>query len=133
MLSTYGANLYAGVMTGQASAPTSFYLALLTTLPDVNDDGTALAAYEPAAGEYDRVFIDTGSPEWSTPVNGVALYQTLITYSPVTDWGTYVAYAFCDAATAGNHIMFGSIGASISAIAGSLLTIPTNTLSIQVM
>jgi hypothetical protein len=133
MLSIYGANLYSGVIAGTYVAPTTFYLAILDTIPDVNDNGTALTAYEPVEAEYDRVMIDTGNPEWTYPTGGIALYQTEINYYPVTTWGDYVAYALCDSAVNGEHIMYGVIGNTINFAGGAKVTIPANTLSIQVV
>jgi hypothetical protein len=132
MLSTYGANLYASVIVGLASPPTSFYLALLDTAPDVNDSGTDIAVYEPDAVEYVRVLIDTGSPDWANPIGGISLYQTAITYNPVTSWGTLTSYALCTAITAGETIMLGSLGGSITAGGGSTLTVPAGSLSIGI-
>jgi hypothetical protein len=132
MLSTYGANLYVGVMLGISVAPTTLYLAILDTTPDPNDSGTDIAAYEPSSLAYERVEILTGNADWDTPSGGMSIYLSSIGYNPDSNWGSFGYYALCTAITAGEVLMFGSLGGTVAFSDGATITIPFGALSIGI-
>lgn len=127
MLSSYGANLLAKVVAEQATLPSDYYVTFLTTLPDVNDTGTAITAYEPTAVEYSRTHIL--ATDFSVTAQ-LASVGSVLTWNPTEDWGQYVAYGLCDAATDGNLIMFGTLGGVYDFLAGVTVTVPANTFRI---
>jgi hypothetical protein len=130
MLSTYGGNLYANVVTGRQSAPTSWYLALLTELPGVDDSGTDIASAEPSGASYTRKLISTGLSNWSAPADGYCTYTPVITYSPAENWGTLTAYALCTASTGGQVVFFDLLAYPVVIRPNSVVTVPSTSLGI---
>lgn len=133
MLSTYGGNLYAEVITGRQGPLAAWYLALLTAVPGPDDSGTAIAAIEPSGASYSRIMIGTGTGLWAAASGGYCQYTDAIVYTPTEDWGTLVAYALCTANTAGYMVFYDSLRAPLTVKAGSAVTIPVNSLGLGVI
>lgn len=127
-LSEYGTNLYTSVITRGADAPAAFYLALLSTLPNSEDDGTSIAAYEPVDDGYARVLVPVGTA-WSIPIDGFSEYNTAISFTATEDWGTVLAFALCTEATGGQMLMYDYLAAPVQAQSGATVQIPANALS----
>lgn len=111
-LTDYGADLWAGILVGVGSLPSSFYVALVTSEPDVSIDGTTLGTdYEPQdTGIYARQALGKTSTNWSGPSSGLMTAIPTITFPTSTlAWGNIVGIALCDAATTGNVLATGPI------------------------
>ena len=120
-LTDYGADLFAGLLVGVGSLPSSFYVGLLTAEPDVSIDGTTLGTdYEPQdAGVYARQALGKTSTNWSGPSSGImTAIPNIVFPTAVLPWGQIVGIALCDAATAGNVLATGPIDTPIYLDAG---------------
>lgn len=95
--------------TAFGTAPTTVYVALLTTNPSA-DDGTG--AVEVSGGSYARVAITTssgfsalsGTNPRQISNGGVVTFPT-----PSANWGAVIGVAVYDASTAGNLLYWNSI------------------------
>ncbi len=104
--------------------PTTYYLALSTTLPTVN--GTNVT--EPSGNNYARIQL-TGlsAPTAGLVTNTTNLYSNLSTGS----WGVIPYYGIYDAPTSGNLCMFGDFASSKTIDANTILTIVAGELDLQ--
>ena len=98
-----------GVLGGpDFTHPATVYLALFTVTPTSAGGGT-----EATGGAYARVAITNNSTNWPAASGagpGVKANGTAITYPTATvAWGTVVAWALFDAASAGNMLYWGSL------------------------
>jgi hypothetical protein len=117
-ITVYGQNFLANLFTGQTSLPSSWYLALLTGVPDSLMTGTTVAAVEAAGGPgsygYARLAVVNSATYWTTGNNGLtgnvaALYWPIATGSWGGTTNTPIAYfGVTDAATAGNLYGWGA-------------------------
>lgn len=109
-LTDYGADLWAGILVGVGSLPTSFYVAAVIGDPDVSIDGTSLASYEPVDGSYARQALGKTSTNWAGPSSGIMTAIPGITFpTSSVAWGRISGIALCDAATAGNVLATGPV------------------------
>lgn len=85
------------------TSPTTVYIALYTTAPVSTGGGV-----EVTGGSYARQ-----PSTWTSPTVGVVANVADIVFPIASaDWGTVVAWAILDAASAGNMLYFGALGAS---------------------
>jgi len=105
------------ILTARTASP--MYLALLTVYPSWTDTGSSL--HEPAAVDYSRHYLDPAY--WDAPLTGVTTWNFDITYLPVNDWGTIIAFALCSAASAGNLEAYEYLAAPISMLPNSTMRI----------
>lgn len=106
----YGQDYYAGMIFGSSHAqPTHYWLALCTQVPSRSTDGTTLS--EPTGSNYARLQIANDGTIFGTPAGGVISNTAQINMGVVAtaDWPVIYAYALCDAATAGNVYLFGTV------------------------
>lgn len=97
--------------TAFGTAPTTVYVALLTTVPTA-DDGTG--AVEVSGNAYARQAITTSSGWSSISGSGTSPHQisngAIITFpTPTGNWGAVIGLALYDASTAGNLLYWSSI------------------------
>jgi hypothetical protein len=97
--------------TAFGTAPTTVYVALLTTNP-ASDDGTG--AVEVSGGSYARVAITTSSGWSAISGSGTSPHQIsnsgVVTFvTPTASWGDIIGIAIYDASTAGNLLYWNSI------------------------
>lgn len=102
------------LLRAQAYAPpATTYVALYTAAPTAAGGGT-----EVSGGAYARVAVTSGLTEWagtqgagttvaSTGTSGQTSNNAAITFpTPTAAWGSIVAMALLDAATAGNFLLY---------------------------
>lgn len=131
MLSTYGLNLMAGLMTGQGTLPTYWYIALLTAYPAATDTGSTIV--EPTTGSYAREQIGVGTTNWTPPSSdGLMTYKNLVEWpTPTAAWGRIVAWAACTAASGGQVIAYDSVASPIEVTTGRVVNMPPYSLGIS--
>jgi hypothetical protein len=105
----YGQDYFAGMIFGTNTKPASYYVALCTQVPSRSTDGTTLV--EPVGSNYARKLVANNGTIFGTPAGGVISNITAIDFGVVAtaDWPVLYAYAICDAATAGNVYLFGTL------------------------
>lgn len=87
------------------TAPATVYIALFTVAPTDAGGGT-----EVTGGSYARVAVVNNSTNWPAATNGTKSNGTEISFPTATaDWGTVVAFAIFDAATAGNMLYWADL------------------------
>lgn len=105
------------LLRGQAfTPPATTYVALFTAAPTAAGGGT-----EVSGGSYARVAVTSGLTEWagtqgagttavSSGTSGQTSNDAAVTFpAPTASWGSVVAFAIFDAATAGNMMIFASL------------------------
>ena len=112
------------------TAPASIYLALYTVTPGETGGGT-----EVTGGAYARKVLTTsptGSSSFSDPGTSNSTSNSAVqTFATATaDWGTVVAAALLDAATAGNMLWYGPLTTSRSVLSGDTFEVSASQLSI---
>jgi hypothetical protein len=124
--SDYLENLLLDQIVGK-SPSASRYIALLTAAPDDADTGSTIV--EPVAMNYAR--ITTTAASWNTASGGSVSNAAILT-SPVAsgDWGTITHFALCDAATAGNVLVWGELTTSKTVLNGDSLSFAVGSLII---
>jgi len=111
VVTDYGLNYISGSFFGaQYAVPTSFWVALVTDLPDPSADGTMLLE-PPTANGYARVQATNDVTVWGAPSGGVVSNVVTIFFPAVStaDWPAISGYVFCDAATGGNVYLAGRL------------------------
>lgn len=130
MLTTYGRDFFTDLATGNETPKSRWYLALLTTIPPSDINGTDLAAYEVVDVSYERKEI--GLADFSSSDGGISVTTVDITYaSAVTDWGLVVGYAFTDANTEGEVAIVAEFPNPLDVLEGVQMLIPAGSLSIS--
>jgi hypothetical protein len=82
------------------------WVALFTVAPTDSTTGT-----EVTGGSYARV--STAPADWTAASGGSLNNGNAVTFpAPSANWGTVVAFAICDASTAGNQLYWGDLTAS---------------------
>jgi hypothetical protein len=120
----YGANAFADHFSGQATLPTTLYVALCFSEPDVGSDGTTLAAIEPTGGSYARMSIARSSAAWGVADQGISPSTVTLTFPTATaDWGIITHYALCTASSAGQVLGFGLFSYQQRVMSGDILVI----------
>lgn len=94
-------------ITGKTSyTKPSTWVALYTAAPSDSGSGT-----EVTGGSYARVA--TAGADWSAAASGATTNANAFDFGTASaDWGTIVAAALCDASTAGNILVWGTLTAS---------------------
>lgn len=106
----YGQDYFAGMVYGASfTQPTHYWVALCTQVPSRSTDGTTLS--EPTGSNYARLQITNDGTIFGAPAGGVISNVTQLSFGVVAtaDWPVIYAYALCDAATAGNVYLFGTL------------------------
>lgn len=100
--------------TGSYTKPSTIYIALCTTTPTDASTGSTIA--EVSGGSYARVQVGPSDATWAAPgVDGLTENVAAINFAVATaGWGTVVAFAICDAATAGNVLLYGTLSIPIT-------------------
>ena len=90
------------------TAPATLYVALYTVAP--TDAGGGI---EVSGGSYARVAVTNNLTNWPAASGGAKSNGTEITFPEATaSWGTVVAFAILDAATAGNFLYWADLTTS---------------------
>ena len=135
-LTAYGSAQYLGALFGLNTAPSAYFLALLTGPPDPSWDGDDLAVVEvptekeSATTGYARYGIGVGSDNWVAHVGYLATKNTIVFDLPVQDWGLVTHWALCDAVTGGNVYAYGAFGFTQQVPAGYSVWIPSGGLQV---
>lgn len=96
------------------SAPATVYIALYTVAPTDAGGGT-----EATGGSYARVAVTNNKTNWTVAAAGALSNATEITFPTATAaWGTVVAFAILDAASAGNFLYWGDLTANRTVASG---------------
>jgi hypothetical protein len=96
------------------TAPATVYVALYTVAPTDAGGGT-----EVSGGSYARVAVTNNATNWPAASGGAKANGTAITFPTATaDWGTVVAFAILDAATAGNFLYWADLTANKTVSSG---------------
>jgi len=105
----YGQDYIAGMIFGVNTKPTSYWLALCTQVPSRSTDGTTLS--EPTGSNYARLQLTNNATVFGAPSGGVVSNVAGINFPVVAtaDWPVIYAYALCDASTAGNVYLYGTL------------------------
>ena len=111
---------------GDYSRPATVYVALYTTAP--TDAGGGV---EVSGGSYARVAVTNNATNWPAASGGAKSNGTAITFPTATaDWGTVVAFAILDAATAGNFLYWGDLTQSKTVNNGDTATFAVGDLDV---
>mgnify|MGYP001563208888 CR=1 FL=1 len=87
------------------TAPVTVYVALYTVAPSDTGGGT-----EVTGGAYARVAVTNNATNWPAAAAGAKSNGTAITFPTATaNWGTVVAFAILDAASAGNFLYWADL------------------------
>lgn len=116
-LSTYMENNVLNWFKGTTfpAAPTTLYVALLTTMPSA-DDGTG--AVEVSGGSYARIAVTT-STGWTAISSKTIKNVNALTYAnPTANWGTIVGTALLDASSSGNWLSLASLDYPVTISSG---------------
>jgi len=104
------------------SSPAAVYVALFTVAPGETGGGT-----EVSGGGYARQAVTFGAPS-----NGTVTNSADVTFPVATaNWGTIVAFAIFDAATAGNMLIYGNLTSSKTVNSGDQFRFPSGQLQIS--
>ncbi len=126
-LSTYGKNLHLDAIYGSGS-PASFYMAVMFTAPTSSTTGSTLD--EPTAASYARPLVANSAAMWPAASGGSKSNLQEVEFASATEhWGTLQYWAFVDAATAGNILIWGSLTSRLVS-SGRKLKIPVGGLTI---
>jgi len=103
------------------SSPTTVYVGLFTVAPDETGGGT-----EVSGGAYARQSVTFTAPSPDSVSNSADVTFPIAT----GDWGTIVAYALFDAASAGNMLYYANLTASREILTSDQLRFPTGQLTV---
>jgi len=93
---------------GDYTRPATVYVALFTVAPSDSGGGT-----EVTGGSYARVAVTNNVTNWPAASGGAKSNGTEIAFPEATaSWGTVVAFAIFDAATAGNMLYWATLTTS---------------------
>ena len=96
------------------TAPANVYIALFTVAPTDAGGGT-----EVTGGSYVRVTVANNATNWPAASSGAKSNGTEITFAEATaNWGTVVAFAIFDAASAGNMLYWADLTVTKSVLTG---------------
>jgi hypothetical protein len=115
------------IVTARVGQP--LYLALLTLYPAWTDTGNSIT--EPTAVDYSRHYLDPAY--WGAPSAGVSTWNFDISYAPVNNWGTIIAYGLCSADTAGSLEAYEYLSSPVTLSAFSTFRIASGMLSYGAM
>jgi hypothetical protein len=116
-----------GASAAAGTGPTSLYVGLYTANPTDTGGGT-----EVTGGSYARVAVSSSLANWagtqaaasttaSSGTGGTTSNNGTITFpTPSADWGTITGFGIFDASSAGNLLIYGSLGTSKSVLNGDL-------------
>lgn len=108
------------------SRPATVYLALFTSAPTDAGGGT-----EVSGGAYARVAVTNNATNWPAATGGTKKNGTAITFPTATaNWGTVVAFAIFDAATAGNILHWGDLTVAKTVTTGDTPSFAANAITI---
>jgi hypothetical protein len=118
----------------QAFSQPATYVAMCTATIADSDTGSTIT--EPAGGAYARTLVNANggaSPAWNLAAAGVVDNADNVDLGPASgvSWGTIVAVAIVDAATAGNLLMYDNAMADQAVGDGDTARFPTGSLDCQ--
>jgi len=108
-----------GASAAAGTGPTSVWVGLFTATPSDTGGGT-----EVSGGSYARVAVSSSLTNWagtqaaastvaSSGTGGQTSNNAAITFAaPTANWGTITSFGIFDALTAGNLLMYGTLGTS---------------------
>jgi hypothetical protein len=109
VITDYGQSWASDVLTGLASVPATFYVALCTGMPDRSVDGTSLQAgveVKTTGGtSYARAAVASGATKWVSTGAGTSNLDQITFPTPTAPWGIVSHFAICTAAT-GGQVLF---------------------------
>lgn len=129
-VTTFGADAWLQALFAITSRPTTYYVALTTTEPGIDDDGDTIELLEPSgAAGYARVSYGTGGSNWDSDGQYLFTLNDIDFGVPDDDWGQLPYYALCTAATSGevyawgvfDNPVFAPAGYGVSITAGGLV------------
>lgn len=132
-ITAWGASFVLNAMFGQRDTPPAYYyVALLTTIPGTQVDGSTIAE-PPTASNYARVQMMNDTFSWGGAVNGVVASTAQVVF-PVAalNWPTTVGYALCDSLVGGQVYLYGSFAVPRTVLANDQAQIGTGALSLSV-
>lgn len=121
------------------AAPATLYIGLTTSASGDTGPGT-----EVSGGNYSRVAVTSSLANWagtqsagstvaSSGTSGTTTNNAAITFpTPSADWGVVTGFAIYDAASAGNMLIYGSLGASKTINNGDAVQFNAGVLSFQI-
>lgn len=108
-LADFGVASWLPLLVGLGTAPAGFWVALLTDEPGPGMDGDVIVDLEPAADDYTRVYLPTGSDSWGV---GDGMITTTVSVEfgiPIADWGLITHYALLSDQNAGDLFAWGEL------------------------
>jgi len=108
------------------TAPDPLYVALFTVAPTDSTTGTEVSTGGTA---YARESVARGAG-WTSSGNATENAADIIFTEATASWGTVVAFALCDAVSAGNQLYWGDLTASKTIDTGDTAKIPAGDLDI---
>jgi hypothetical protein len=99
----------------EATKPAKVYLALLTSVPTNSSTGTTIEASEPTYTGHERKEVPVASikaAEEGSP-SAIKTNAELVFAACTAGSSTVTAWALCDAATAGNVVMWGTASSTV--------------------
>src|SRR5436190_15606435 len=108
------------------SAPATMYLALFTAM----SSGETGSGTEVTGGDYARLAITNDATSWSRTSN-VVTNDDLLTFATASaNWGDVTHWALMDDPTAGNMLIYGAFGSSVTVNNGSTFRVASGQLAI---
>lgn len=134
-ISLYGDQLMlASLLTPNASLSIdTFYVALLTDLPDKNLTDASQLSEPLASYGYVRESYNSGYDNWSSSVGVFYNTKDIVWPTPTGDWGRIVGWALCDSPDVGNIIAIGVLSPESTISAYSNVYIPANSLRLKLV
>src|SRR4051794_8013595 len=121
-------NLHYGAVGSPYTPPGTYYVALYSVAPTDSTTGTELTG-----NAYARVAKTNDVTRWGAAGSGGAARtnQEVITFPTATGaWSTAVAWALCDASTAGNILIYGDLTTAKTLASGDTASFAIGSLSI---
>lgn len=114
----------------EAAKPAKVYLALLTSVPTNSSTGTTIEATEPTYTGHERKEVPAASIKAAEEgaTSSIKTSAELVFAACTAGTSTIVAWALCDAAAAGNIIMWGTAASTVISTTQTPPTVPAEKL-----
>jgi len=112
------------------TAPTSVYLALMTTAPAEDDTGTWTTGVEVSGGSYSRLEVTCNTSNWALSGNTLTSDADFDFGTASADWGNIKGVAVCSASSAGSFYAYGAFSQARDVYNGDQFKIASGNLTV---
>lgn len=133
VVTSYGATYILNAFFGRRQTPpASYWVALCTSAPGAQADGSLLVEPDPGAG-YARTLLTSDTYSFAAAATGVIQTASDIVFPVATaDWVTATHVALCDAQQGGNVYLYGALSIPRKVLNGDVCRIPAGLLHLTV-